>query len=62
VSSTERGVEAAPMRFVGFLQPGHKAFVSAGKFETTAEPESLQLVQQGNSLSAIQVTNVAIAK
>jgi hypothetical protein len=55
-------VEGAPIRFVGFLQPGQKAFVSAGQFETTAEPETLELVHQGNALSAIQVTNVAIAK
>ena len=52
----------APIRFVGFLRPGQKAFVSAGEFGTAAEPETLELVHEGKFLSAIQVTSVATAK
>jgi hypothetical protein len=51
----------APIRFVGFLQPGQKALISAGQFGTTAAPESLELVHQGDRLSATHVTNVAAA-
>jgi hypothetical protein len=51
----------APIRFVGFLEPGQKALVSAGEFGTAAEPQTLELVHQGNLLSATQVTNVATA-
>jgi hypothetical protein len=62
VVTTIADASGAPIRFVGFLQPGQKALVSAGQFETTAEPDTLELVHQGNTLSAIQVTNVAIAE
>jgi hypothetical protein len=57
----EAGGSGAPVRFVGFLQPGQKALVSAGHFGATAEPETLELVHQGNMLSATPVTNVATA-
>ena len=53
------GASGAPIRFVGFLQPGQKALVSAGQFDTTVGPDTLELVHQGNTLSAIPVTNVA---
>jgi hypothetical protein len=51
----------APIRFVGFLKPGQKARVSAGQFGTTAAPDTLELVHQGNLLSATHVTNVVAA-
>jgi hypothetical protein len=57
----DAGGAGAPVRFVGFLQPGQKALVSAGHFGATAEPETLELVHQGNMLSATPVTNVAAA-
>jgi hypothetical protein len=57
----DAGAPGAPIRFVGFLQPGQKALVSAGEFGTTTVPESLELVHQGNLLSATHVTNVATA-
>jgi hypothetical protein len=62
VVTTIADASGAPIRFVGFLQPGQKALVSAGQLGTVAEPEILELVHQGNLLSATQVTNVAIAK
>jgi hypothetical protein len=49
----------APIRFVGFLQPGQKALVSAGQFGTTAAPDTLELVHRGGVLSATPVTTVA---
>lgn len=63
VTTIVAGADAsgAPIRFVGFLRPGQKALVSAGQFETTAEPATLELVHQGNVLSATPVTNVASA-
>ncbi|MGH6917485.1 MAG: hypothetical protein ACREJ0_07245 [Geminicoccaceae bacterium] len=51
----------APIRFVGFLQPGQKALVSTGQFGTTAAPDTLELVHNGNLLSATPVTTVARA-
>jgi hypothetical protein len=42
----------APIRFVGFLPPGQKQVVSVGSFGTTSVPEALELVHQGNLLSA----------
>jgi hypothetical protein len=47
---------------IGFLEPGQKAFVSAGQFGTTAEPKTLELMHRGNLLSATQLTEVATAK
>jgi hypothetical protein len=49
----------APIRFVGFLQPGQSALISAGEFGTAAQPETLELVHQGDRLSATRVTEVA---
>jgi hypothetical protein len=50
----------APIRFVGFLQPGQKSLVSVGSFGTTRVPETLELTHQGNLLSATtQVTTLA---
>ena len=57
----EGGASGAPIRFVGFLQPGQKALVSAGQFDTTASPQTLELVHKGNLLSATEVANVAVA-
>jgi hypothetical protein len=57
----DAGGAGAPVRFVGFLQPGQKALVSAGHFSTTAAPATLELVHQGDRLSATHVTNVAAA-
>jgi|SRR5919106_841923 hypothetical protein len=51
----------APIRFVGFLQPGQKALISAGQFDTTAAAETLELVHNGNLLSATPVAAVASA-
>ena len=55
------GTSGAPIRFVGFLQPGQKALISAGQFGTTVGPDTLELVHQGNLLSATPVTNVVVA-
>ena len=62
VVTTIADASGAPIRFVGFLQPGQKALISAGQFGSTSEPETLELVHQGNLLAATQLTNVAIAK
>jgi hypothetical protein len=62
VVTTIAAASGAPIRFVGFLRPGQKALISAGQFGTTAQPETLELVHQGNLLSATAVTNLAIAK
>jgi len=51
----------APIRFVGFLQPGQKALVSVGGFGTTRVPETLELLHQGKLLSATRVLNKAAA-
>jgi hypothetical protein len=51
----------APLRVVGFLRPGQKQLVSAGAFGTNGLPETLELVHQGDLLSAERVTNVAVA-
>jgi hypothetical protein len=51
----------APIRFVGFLEPGQKALISAGAFGTAAAPDTLELVHEGNLLSANRVTTVATA-
>src|SRR3712207_1826087 len=40
----------APIRFVGFLQPGQRSFVSVGAFGTTSAPETLELVHEGDLL------------
>lgn len=55
------GTSGAPIRFVGFLQPGEKVLVSAGQFGTTVAPDTLELVHQGNLLSATHVTSVVAA-
>lgn len=57
----DAGASGAPIRFVGFLRPGQKALVSAGHFGSTAEPQTLELVHDGDGLSATKVTNVAVA-
>lgn len=49
----------APIRFVGFLEPGQKALISAGHFGTAAAPDTLELVHEGDLLSATPVTTVA---
>jgi hypothetical protein len=51
--------DGAPIRFVGFLEPGQKALVSTGQFGTTTAPNTLELVHRGSGLSATYVTNVA---
>ncbi|HEX5078527.1 MAG TPA: hypothetical protein VFV80_05200 [Geminicoccaceae bacterium] len=53
------GTSGAPMRFVGFLQPGEKALVSSGEFGTRASPATLVLVHQGDRLSATKIARVA---
>jgi hypothetical protein len=58
----DAGTPGAPIRFVGFLQPGQKALVSAGEFGTTTATGTLELVHQGNLLSVVEVTNIAVAK
>jgi hypothetical protein len=57
----DAGVPGTPIRFVGFLQPGQKAVISTGQFDTTAAPDILELVHEGGLLSATHVTNVATA-
>jgi hypothetical protein len=57
----EAATSGAPIRFVGFLQPGEKALVSAGQFDAAAEPHTLELVHKGDLLSATALTNVAAA-
>ena len=61
VESARRVIEAAgaPIRFVGFLEPGQKALISAGQFDTAAAPDTLELVHEGDLLSATPVTTVA---
>jgi hypothetical protein len=51
----------APLRFVGSLRPGQKQIVSAGAFGSTSAPQALELVHQGDLLSATRVTQVAIS-
>jgi hypothetical protein len=51
----------APVRFVGFLQPGQKALISAGQVGTASAPDTLELVHEGNQLTATEVTEVASA-
>lgn len=58
--SPDATTPGAPIRFVGFLQPGQRALVSAGQFGTTAAPETLEIVHRGNLLSATQVAEVAV--
>jgi hypothetical protein len=55
------GGAGAPIRFVGFLEPGQTALISAGHFGSTAEPPTLELVHQGSALSATHLTSVASA-
>jgi hypothetical protein len=55
------GSSGAPIRFVGFLEPGQTALISAGQFGTTVGPDTLELVHRGNLLSATPVTEVASA-
>jgi hypothetical protein len=45
----------APIRFVGFLPPDQKQVVSVGSFATTSGPETLELIHQGDLLSATLV-------
>jgi hypothetical protein len=40
-----------PIRLIGFLQPGQKQVVSAGKYGTTTPPEELVLTHDGELLS-----------
>ena len=47
------------IRFVGWLQPGQSALISAGAFGTAAEADTLELVHKGDRLSATAVTKVA---
>jgi hypothetical protein len=55
----EGDASGAPVRFVGFLQPGQKAVISAGQVGTTVGPDTLELVHEGNLLTATEVTEVA---
>jgi hypothetical protein len=43
-----------PIRLIGFLQPGQKQIVSAGKYGTTTPPEELVLTHNGDRLSITQ--------
>jgi hypothetical protein len=53
------GAGGVPIRFVGYLQPGEMALISAGQFDTMTAPDRLELVHKGGGLSAIQEANVA---
>jgi len=55
------GGSGAPIRFVGILQPGQKALISAGHFGSTAKPRTLELVHTGDGLSTTEVTDVVAA-
>jgi len=57
----DNGGSGAPIRLVGWLQPGQKALVSTGEFGKTAEPATLELEHQGDRLSATEMTQVAVA-
>ena len=46
----------APIRFVGYLPPGQRQIISVGAFGTTMAPETLELVNEGDVLSATRVT------
>jgi hypothetical protein len=52
----------APIRFVGWLEPGQSALISAGAFEAAAEPDTLELVHKGDRLAATMLTEVAVAQ
>jgi hypothetical protein len=57
----DAGAPSAPIRFVGFLQSGQKALVSAGDFGTTTAPETLELAHQASLLSVARLTKIATA-
>jgi hypothetical protein len=61
VTTITPGPEAsgAPIRFVGYLLPGQKAIVSPGQFGTTTSPEALELLHDGQYLSATPATTTA---
>jgi hypothetical protein len=61
VTTIAPGPEAsgAPIRFVGYLLPGQKALVSTGQFGTTTSSEALELLHDGQFLSATPVTTTA---
>ena len=46
----------APIRFIGYLPPGQKQIISVGSFGTMMTPETLELVNQGDVLSAKRLT------
>jgi hypothetical protein len=45
----------SPVRFVGFLPPGQKQVVSVGSVGTASSPDTLELIHQGDLLSATLV-------
>jgi hypothetical protein len=61
VTTTIAGPDG-PVRFVGFLERGQKALISAGEFGTAAPPEVLELVWQEGVLSVLEGTAVATAQ
>jgi hypothetical protein len=48
---------SGPVRFVGFLRPGEKEIVSAGRYGTTAAPEELELTHEGSLLTIVAPAN-----
>ena len=56
----KNAASGVPIRFVGFLQPGQTALISAGEFGTTSVPATLELVHTAGGLSAVQSANVAL--
>ena len=61
VTTIAPGAEAAgaPIRLVGYLLPGQKAIVSTGQSGTTIDPETLELLHDGEMLLAKRVTKTA---
>ena len=50
------------IRLIGFLPPGQKQVISVGSFATTSAPATLELVHQGDLLSASQSPGEALAQ
>ncbi len=52
----------APIRFVGFLQPGQKQILSAGTYGTTTPPRELVLTREGDVLSITRTAQKVAAR
>jgi hypothetical protein len=52
----------APVRLVGFLQPGQKQIVSVGTYGTIASPQELVVAHQGDVLSIMRTAETVARK